>query len=1037
MDFLKKEFYNLLSTGPEIVEFLQEFALDGLSYSVFNNEREIWINPKLRQVMGIAPSEVFTGIESFTSSADSAESVLLNEPIVKTLPRVSHPFEQSVCYKHQKGYHVWLKRRSFVVFDEDQNPSRIVSGYQQISDPVVADHDAGRIHRSEQTLMSSEERLNLVIKGSNDAPWDWNLANDELWYSDQWWIQIGYLPGELPPDSGLWERLMHPDDKQHTQDIFGGALATGLDSYQVEFRLKHKQGHYVPLLSRGFITRNGIGKPIRVTGTNMDLSGLRKAEEALRLSETKFRTLFDTLQVGVTLVDEQGNIVSSNGSAEKILGLSKEQQQQRVNDGIEWSVIRPDGSVMPRDEYASVRAMKENKLIHDVEMGVIRGKNDIVWIIVNAAPMPGLGVVVSYQEITKRIIAESKIREAQEKLLEKNKELELLLNDTGFGIWKMDIATGSLDWDKYLLKLLQSEHLTEFSYDYWAGMLHPEDRIGVERAFGEFLQGKAGYDVEYRIILPDGQTRYNRSQATAITNAQGRATKIIGITKDTTDRKLAEATLRRVTTLLNDAQRIANMGAWDLDLQTGKTFWTDEVYTIHEVEKDFDHNKVNGIAFYHPDYQKVITDAIQNTIEKHERFDVTCAFITAKGNHRWVRSSGYPLLEDNRLTHIIGMFQDVTQIEADKEAIRREQSFSRQLLQSMSDGFSVIDGTGTQIDVNEAFTRFTGFTSSELVGKTAPYPYWPEEELDHINECFQHTLNHGGGSYEMVFRRKSGERFPVILSSSMLKDSKGTVTHFLANIKDVTKQKAAEKELRLLLNLTKDQNERLKNFTYIVSHNLRSHASNIQLLLYALIKSAPEFEQSKILKATEQASQNLITTIKHLTEVASCYTDDPEQFKMINFSEIIRQTIQNVKALASDAHVQIINEVPLGQAVSGVAAYLESIVINLLTNAIKYRSPERQCYIKLSSRIADEFLILNVEDNGLGIDLEKHGAQLFGMYKTFHKHKDSRGVGLFITRSQVEAIGGRIEVTSEVNKGTTFSIFFKSGADKPGLSHTD
>ena len=101
-------------------------------------------------------------------------------------------------------------------------------------------------------------------------------------------------------------------------------------------------------------------------------------------------------------------------------------------------------------------------------------------------------------------------------------------------------------------------------------------------------------------------------------------------------------------------------------------------------------------------------------------------------------------------------------------------------------------------------------------------------------------------------------------------------------------------------------------------------------------------------------------------------------------------------------------------------------MLNFLTNGIKYRATERESYIKIKSEKLNHYIVLLIEDNGLGIDLKRHGNKLFGMYKTFHGNPDSRGIGLFITKNQVEALGGRIDVDSTVGIGTTFKIFFKN-----------
>ena len=159
---------------------------------------------------------------------------------------------------------------------------------------------------TEAVLNSMRERFELVLKGSNDAPWDWDLLTNELYYSPQWWRQLGFATDEEPADAALWERLMHPDDAEHVNAVFGGALAEH-DSYEVEFRLRHKDGHYIPVLSRGFITRDASGKPVRVSGTNMDLTARKAVEEDLARSEERTRAILDATPFPVAVVDLDDN----------------------------------------------------------------------------------------------------------------------------------------------------------------------------------------------------------------------------------------------------------------------------------------------------------------------------------------------------------------------------------------------------------------------------------------------------------------------------------------------------------------------------------------------------------------------------------------------------------------------------------------------------------------------------------------------------------------------------------------------------------
>jgi signal transduction histidine kinase len=123
-------------------------------------------------------------------------------------------------------------------------------------------------------------------------------------------------------------------------------------------------------------------------------------------------------------------------------------------------------------------------------------------------------------------------------------------------------------------------------------------------------------------------------------------------------------------------------------------------------------------------------------------------------------------------------------------------------------------------------------------------------------------------------------------------------------------------------------------------------------------------------------------------------------------------------------NAKIINQVSDETYVKVVPAYLDSILMNFITNAVKFRDPKREPEIRISTSVNEDYTILRIADNGLGIDLKKHGSKLFGMYKTFHENAEARGIGLYITKNQVEAMEGKITTTSKVGKGTTFNIHF-------------
>ena len=144
---------------------------------------------------------------------------------------------------------------------------------------VVCFTDCTALKTTQHSLEKSEERLRLVLKGSTDAPWDWDLATNEVYYSARWWNMLGYASGEGIEDAGAWRRLMHPDDDAMITDYLADLLPSPRDGFGVEFRLRHRDGRYVPVLSRGYVLRDDSGKALRISGVNTDLTERKRTEK--------------------------------------------------------------------------------------------------------------------------------------------------------------------------------------------------------------------------------------------------------------------------------------------------------------------------------------------------------------------------------------------------------------------------------------------------------------------------------------------------------------------------------------------------------------------------------------------------------------------------------------------------------------------------------------------------------------------------------------------------------------------------------------
>ncbi|WP_445454212.1 sensor histidine kinase [Flavobacterium sp. 25HG05S-40] len=340
-------------------------------------------------------------------------------------------------------------------------------------------------------------------------------------------------------------------------------------------------------------------------------------------------------------------------------------------------------------------------------------------------------------------------------------------------------------------------------------------------------------------------------------------------------------------------------------------------------------------------------------------------------------------------------------------------------------GIARIDSaTGIFISVNSEYCQIVGYTESEMTQLSFQEITHPDDLGEDISNM--ELLNKGLiSSFELEKRylHKSGKTVWVNLTVAGIGKTDEFPLNHIAIVVDITDKKRAEEELQQSFELVSDQNKRLLNFSYIVSHNLRSHTSNIATITDFLSSATTDEERDEMIDLLQKVSNSLNETMANLNEVVSIRTNINLNTESLNLSEFIGKATVILNQQITDSNSVITNLVGPTIAVQYNAAYLESILFNLISNAIRYRHKDRRPEITLS--FDEETKTLKVKDNGIGIDLHKNGEKLFGMYKTFNNNPDSKGIGLFLVKNQVDAMGGNIQVESTLGVGTTFAITFK------------
>jgi PAS domain-containing protein/two-component sensor histidine kinase len=275
---------------------------------------------------------------------------------------------------------------------------------------------------------------------------------------------------------------------------------------------------------------------------------------------------------------------------------------------------------------------------------------------------------------------------------------------------------------------------------------------------------------------------------------------------------------------------------------------------------------------------------------------------------------------------------------------------------------------------------------------------------------------------ELLFRSAKNNVIWVRAKGIPVIDDFGKCITVRGIIQDINNKKRKTLALESSLNLLTDQNRRLQNFAYIVSHNLRSHTGNLQFMVKLHQETESAEDRAEIFSHIKSISDSLNTTIDHLNEIVKIQTEITNERTLIDFEPLFKNITSALKSNIEALDAQIDYDFSKCPQISYIPAYMESILQNLLTNSLKYSSSERKPVIKCYTLKERNHIYLIFEDNGIGIDMERYGDKIFGMYKTFHQNPDAKGIGLFITRNQIEALGGSIKVDSTVNIGTKFTI---------------
>lgn len=474
-----------------------------------------------------------------------------------------------------------------------------------------------------------------------------------------------------------------------TLNIPGRTWVARIEPSAAFYRQVGHTHHWLFLLGGAVISLLVFAILVVLTGTEARARRLARLRgEELLTTEARFKSLFDLLPLGVAVTDERGHIVASNPASEALVGIPSDDLLRRDFQGPYWDILRTDGSPMPPQEYASVRAMKEQRRIPDMEMGVRRPNGQVTWLLVTAEPIPveGYGVLIVYRDVSAH-------RLAQQQLITSEARWQFALDGAGDGVWDWSASADCMVLSRGYKVMLgyEADEDLRLTYAAWAERIHPEDRAAVLAMADGYVQGRLpAYQVEYRLRRKDGTFICVLARGMAVArDEQGRPTRMIGTHTDITQRKQAEAALRRSEADLASAQEIGDFGSWRVVFGgEGETWFVSAgLRRIYGHGPDQPITMQTGLDMMHPDdraFARAAWDAaMAGTGPREWEYRILVG-----GEVRWMAVRvQFQFSPDGLLLEVSGINQDITRRKVTEEALRNSDARLRILSDQLPDSF--------------------------------------------------------------------------------------------------------------------------------------------------------------------------------------------------------------------------------------------------------------------------------------------------------------------------------------------------------------
>ena len=861
-------------------------------------------------------------------------------------------------------------------------------------------------------LEEKQSRLNAAQEIAKMGYWELNLSTQVFFLSDMVYTIWGREKTTNIPEWDLITGALYPEDINLFLDTHKNSIREGKE-HSIEYRILQPGGELRWIQERGRVLTWRQNRPETVERIVRDITEEKNFLQKLTTSESRYKGIVKSQTNYLIRADLKGNYSYYNDKFLADFGWFYG-EKEILGQPVLSSVMK----YHHQDVLDIVeRCCKSPGMVLQIEFDKPRkngGVRSTLWDFVcllnpNGQPweIQCVGTDISRRVKTEKQLKDSKLR------------YKLITRATSDAIWDWDINSGKLYWSNSLKTMFGYDPKNFTSIEIWDGTIHKEDSERIKNDLKIALEGTGKkWSCEYRLRKANGDYAYVLEKGTFIRDKTKKAYRMVGAVQDITEKK-------KLQDLLENANTLSRVGSFELDLRNENLYWSSITKEIHEVGEDYVPDLEKAFNFYKEgENRSTMQKVLKKAVEKNTPYDLELQITTASGKDLWVRMIGQPEIEEGVCVKITGSFQDVDKIKRAESEVLKAAIEKQTLLESIRDAFFAVDRNWMVPYWNNQAASLVNCPKSEVLKKNL-WEVFPEAIDSPFQRNYEATmLDKQKRHFEAYFDRTSSW-FEVTVYPT----AEGLSIFF----KDVTQRKLAEgrlKELnRSLRAHTRElvtANKGLEQFSYIVSHNLRSPVANITGLSHLLQNDDyPQEVREQLFKQVFDNVDRLDEVIKDLNNILQVRVDIKTTKEKIDLYDLVAGIRSSIQHVIQQAEAVITCDFGDSASLMTVKSYLYSIFYNLILNSIKFRRPGIPPVIEISAKSRGEFIILNFKDNGLGIDLSAREDQIFNLYKRFHHHVEGKGMGLFMVRTQVEMLGGKISLQSKINSGTTFTIVFK------------